>query len=166
MSLISDKFILKGKDLLGLQEWCEKKGHHKFRAQQLFEWMYSHGECNPHAMSNLSKDLINDLISDCILKTIEIEKVSSSKNDSTNKFLFKTMDNHFIETVSMIEDARHTVCISSQIGCNLDCDFCATASMGIIRNLCTGEIVDQLGFIREKIEKPITNIVFMGLGEP
>ena len=163
---ISDKFTIKGKGLSELQVWCEKKGHPKFRAQQLFEWMYFHGESNPNDMSNLSKDLINDLISNCILRTIEIEKVSISKNKTTNKFLFRTKDDRFIETVSMVEDARHTVCISSQIGCNLDCDFCATATMGIIRNLDTGEIVDQLGYIREKIEIPITNIVFMGMGEP
>ena len=162
----SDKFIIKGKDLSELQEWCNKKGHPKFRAQQLFEWMYFHGESNPMAMSNLSKNLINDITTDCILQTLAVEKVSSSENESTHKFLFKTMDNRFIETVSMVEDNRHTVCISSQIGCNLDCDFCATATMGIIRNLNTGEIVDQLGFIREKVETPITNIVFMGMGEP
>lgn len=162
----SDKFIIKGKDLPEIQEWCEKKGHPKFRAQQLFEWMYFHGESSPVGMSNLSKSLINDLMDDCILQTLALEKVASCENDSTHKFLFKTMDNHYIETVSMVEDNRHTVCISSQIGCNLDCDFCATASMGIIRNLNTGEIVDQLGFIRKKIEIPITNIVFMGMGEP
>jgi len=166
MLTITDKFIIKGKDLLELQDWCEKKGHSKFRAQQLFEWMYFHGESNPKAMSNLSEDLINDLISDCILQTLEIEKVSLSKNETTNKFLFKTKDECFIETVSMVENTRHTVCISSQIGCNLDCDFCATATMGIIRNLNTGEIIDQLGFIRERVDTPITNIVFMGMGEP
>ena len=140
---ISDKFIIKGKDLSGLQDWCIKKGYPKFRAQQLFEWMYFHGESNPQAMSNLSNDLIENLISDCIVQTLEIEKVSSSQNESTNKFLFKTEDNRFIETVSMIENTRHTVCISSQIGCNLECDFCATATMGNVRNLNTGEIIDQ-----------------------
>ena len=162
----SDKFIIKGKDLPEIQEWCDKKGHPKFRAQQLFEWMYFHGESSPAAMSNLSKNLINDLTDYCIIQTLALEKVASCENDSTHKFLFKTMDNHYIETVSMVEDDRHTVCISSQIGCNLDCDFCATATMGIIRNLNAGEIVDQLGFIRKKIEIPITNIVFMGMGEP
>jgi len=162
----SDKFIMKGKDLFELQEWCEKKGHPKFRAQQLFEWMYFHGEIDPHQMSNLSKELINDLTSNCILQTLEIEKVSSSRSEATNKFLFRTLEGRFIETVSMVEENRHTVCVSSQIGCNVDCDFCATATMGIIRNLNTGEIVDQLKIIREKVESPITNVVFMGMGEP
>ena len=162
----SDKFIIKGKDLSEIQEWCSKQGHPKFRAQQIFEWIYFHGVSSPAAMSNLSKNLINDLTDHCILQTLDFEKVASSKNESTHKFLFKTMDNHFIETVSMVENNRHTVCISSQIGCNLDCDFCATATMGIIRNLHAGEIIDQLGFVRQKIETPITNIVFMGMGEP
>ena len=162
----SDKFIMKGKDISELQDWCDKTGHPKFRAQQLFEWMYCHGESNPKRMTNLSKPLINDLQADCILQTLEIEKVSSSENEATNKLLFRTVDNRFIETVSMVEDNRHTVCISSQIGCSVDCDFCATASMGIIRNLNTGEIIDQLNYIREKVEITITNIVFMGMGEP
>ncbi len=163
---ITDKFILKGKSLLELQQWCEKNGHSKFRAQQIYEWMYFHATSDPLSMKNLSKKLINNLSSNCILQTLEIEKISSSSNESTNKFLLKTKDNHYIETVSMIEKNRHTVCISSQIGCNVDCDFCATASMGIIRNLRTGEIIDQLNIVKNNIEHRITNIVFMGMGEP
>ena len=66
----------------------------------------------------------------------------------------------------MVEKDRHTICISSQIGCNVDCDFCATASMGLIRNLVTGEIIDQAIAIRNIVKEPITNVVFMGMGEP
>ena len=66
----------------------------------------------------------------------------------------------------MVEDKRHTVCLSSQAGCALDCDFCATASMGLIRNLITGEIIDQAIAIRRLVKEPITNVVFMGMGEP
>ena len=86
--------------------------------------------------------------------------------DQSVKFLFRTEDDHFIESVSMIDGNRHTICISSQIGCALDCSFCETGKMGLNRNLSTGEIVDQLLFIKELISKPITNVVFMGMGEP
>jgi 23S rRNA (adenine2503-C2)-methyltransferase len=166
MLINTDKFTIKGKSLDEIQNWCISKGHLKFRGQQIFEWMYHHGESNPNQMTNLSPGVIEALKNECIIQTLEIEKVSSSNNENTKKLLFKTLDNKFIETVSMIEDGRHTVCISSQIGCNVDCDFCATASMGIIRNLNTGEIVDQLNYIRNNIETPISNIVFMGMGEP
>jgi len=94
------------------------------------------------------------------------KKISSSENESTQKFLFKTNDNHFIETVSMVEGNRHTICLSSQVGCNVDCTFCATGKMGIIRNLNSGEIVDQLNLIKKNVLNPITNVVFMGMGEP
>ena len=166
MLTTNNKTILKGKNLTELQNWCLKYNYNKFRAKQLYEWMYFHVESNPEKMNNLSKRLIVQLQSECILSTLKIEKISSSKNENTQKFLFRTADNHFIETVSMIEGSRHTVCISSQIGCNVDCDFCATASMGIIRNLKTGEIIDQLGIVKKSVDNPITNIVFMGMGEP
>jgi len=82
------------------------------------------------------------------------------------KFLLKTNDNKLVESVSMIDKKRHTVCISSQIGCNVDCDFCATGKMGIDRNLNVGEIIEQLIIVKKNTSVPITNIVFMGMGEP
>ena len=91
---------------------------------------------------------------------------SESKIDKSTKFLLQTNDNYNIETVSMIENNRHTVCLSSQIGCSVDCDFCATGKMGIIRNLSSGEIIEQIITIMNHINIPITNIVFMGMGEP
>ena len=102
----------------------------------------------------------------CILQTLKIIQKLQSKTDGSVKILFCTHDNNFIETVSMLEDKRHTVCISSQAGCSLDCDFCATGKYGVGRNLTTGEIVDQLIYIRKHIKSPITNVVFMGMGEP
>ena len=79
---------------------------------------------------------------------------------------FTNNDSNYIESVSMIDNNRHTVCLSSQIGCSVDCDFCATGKMGIIRNLDCGEIIQQLIIISNERETPITNIVFMGMGEP
>ena len=95
-----------------------------------------------------------------------MEKKIPSQKEASVKILFRTEDNQFIETVSMVDGSRHTVCISSQVGCALDCSFCATGQMGLQRNLSTGEIVDQLIFVRENIKQPVTNVVFMGMGEP
>ncbi len=95
-----------------------------------------------------------------------MEKKIPSQKEASVKILFRTEDNQFIETVSMVDKNRHTVCLSSQVGCALDCHFCATGKMGLKRNLSTGEIVDQLIYVRESIDQPITNVVFMGMGEP
>jgi 23S rRNA (adenine2503-C2)-methyltransferase len=95
-----------------------------------------------------------------------VENKLLSKEDKSVKILFRTHDSNFIETVSMVDKNRHTVCLSSQVGCALDCHFCATGKMGLKRNLSTGEIVDQLMYVRESIDQPITNVVFMGMGEP
>ena len=117
-------------------------------------------------MNNISKELKNIIDNQCTLNTLEIEKIDKSSVEKTQKILFKTHDGHYIESVSMVEKDRHTICISSQIGCNVDCDFCATATMGLIRNLVTGEIIDQAIAIRNIVKEPITNVVFMGMGEP
>ena len=158
--------ILKGMGMREIEDWCQSFDQPPYRGKQIFEWMYSQGIVDPFKMSNLPCDFQQNLQENCILDTLHIEKITSSELEETNKFLFKTLDDHYIETVSMVEDNRHTVCISSQIGCNLDCDFCATAKMGIIRNLSQGEMVDQLLHIRHHIDAKITNVVFMGMGEP
>ena len=96
-----------------------------------------------------------------------MEKLTKKiESNETAKFLFQTQSNHLIESVSMIENDRHTICLSSQVGCAVDCDFCATGKMGFKKNLSSGEIIDQLLFIKKNIKIPITNIVFMGMGEP
>ena len=146
--------------------WCEELGESNFRGKQLFEWMYRQGSMSFEKMTNISKTFRSYLISNCIVRTLSIEKSLTSNLDQSVKFLFRTEDDHFIESVSMIDGNRHTICISSQIGCALDCSFCETGKMGLNRNLSTGEIVDQLLFIKELISKPITNVVFMGMGEP
>ena len=149
-----------------LQSWCLEAGESKYRGVQLFEWMYRHGITSFASMSNVKKSFREHLEKNCIIQTLQVEKKIPSQKEASVKILFRTEDNQFIETVSMVDGSRHTVCISSQVGCALDCSFCATGQMGLQRNLSTGEIVDQLIFVREKIEQPITNVVFMGMGEP
>ena len=161
-----NKTVLKGMSLKEIEQWCQSQKLSNFRAKQIYQWMYRHGVSKADNMKNLSKDLQKKIDESCVLETLKIEKIDESNTEPTQKILFKTIDNHFIEAVSMLEGNRHTICISSQIGCNVDCDFCATASMGLIRNLMTGEIIDQAIAIRRIVKTPITNVVFMGMGEP
>ena len=149
-----------------LQSWCLEAGQSSYRGQQLFEWMYRHGISSFEDMSNVNKSFREYLENNCIIQTLDVEQMFPSKVDKSAKILFRTIDDQFIETISMIDKDRHTVCISSQIGCALDCGFCETGRMGLKRNLSTGEIVDQLIFVRENEKQPITNVVFMGMGEP
>ena len=149
-----------------LQSWCVEAGESRFRGVQLFEWMYHHGSTSFASMLNVKKSFREHLEKNCIIQTLQMEKNIPSQKEESVKILFRTEDDQFIETVSMIDGNRHTVCISSQVGCALDCSFCATGQMGLQRNLSTGEIVDQLIFVRENIKQPVTNVVFMGMGEP
>ena len=149
-----------------LQSLCIEAGESKFRGGQLFEWMYRHGISSFDSMSNVNKSFREHLNEHFIIQTLAVENQFPSKEDKSVKILFRTHDGHFIETVSMVDKNRHTVCLSSQVGCALECHFCATGKMGLKRNLSTGEIVDQLIYVRESIDQPITNVVFMGMGEP
>ena len=149
-----------------LQTLCVDAGESKFRGGQLFEWMYRHGISSFDSMSNVKKSFREHLNENFIIQTLTVENKLPSKEDKSVKILFRTHDGHFIETVSMVDKNRHTVCLSSQVGCALDCHFCATGKMGLKRNLSTGEIVDQLIYVRESIDQSITNVVFMGMGEP
>ena len=160
------KIVLKGMSLEMIQEWAINQGQTKYRGTQLFEWMYRHGIQKTNKMTNISGSFRKFLEENCDLMTLEIDKITEEISEPTCKILFKTRDNHFIETVSMLDRKRHTVCLSSQIGCSLGCTFCATATMGLIRNLTAGEIVDQLIWVRNLVDEPVTNIVFMGMGEP
>ena len=161
-----EKICIKGMSQEELQSLCVDAGESKFRGGQLFEWMYRHGISSFDSMSNVNKSFREYLSENFTIQTLTVENKLPSKEDKSLKILFRTHDGHFIETVSMVDNNRHTVCLSSQVGCALDCDFCATGKLGLKRNLSTGEIVDQLIYVREGIDQPITNVVFMGMGEP
>ena len=155
---------IKGMTLAELKEFLMLHNYPKYRADQIYTWMYKRGVFEFNSMHNLSRDLVAFLNNNCILKTLDLSKTIQSHQ--TIKFLFKTKMNMFIESVSMIDNNRHTLCLSSQVGCNVDCDFCATGKMGFKQNLSAGEIIDQLLCIKNFIKTPVTNIVFMGMGEP
>ena len=163
----NDKIMLKGMSLEALKTWCKETNLPNFSAQQLYEWIYLHGVNDFDLMQNISINNRKFLKENCVLIALDLDSKTVSENQNTIKYLFKTNDNNFLESVSMIDESgRHTVCVSSQSGCNLGCDFCATAKMGLMKNLSAAEIIDQLIIIRNLSKKPINNVVYMGMGEP
>ena len=161
-----NKINLLGKDLSELHRLSDKHNFPKFHSNQLYKWMYQKKIVNIKNMTDIPLSLKTILIKNCNMNLLTTEQQFNSKVDDTIKYLFKTNDNNLIESVSMVERNRHTVCISSQIGCSVDCSFCATGRMGIIRNLDAGEIIQQLIIISKDRKEQITNVVFMGMGEP
>ena len=162
----TDKTSLIGKSLEGLVKICEDNDVKSFRAKQLFNWLYRNKVNDFDAFNNLPKELITFLRSEYCIHPLTFVRATKSTSELTNKFLFKTQSGALIESVLMNDDDRVTLCLSTQVGCALDCKFCATAKMGFKENLKPGEIVDQYLMISQKINKQITNIVFMGMGEP
>jgi 23S rRNA (adenine2503-C2)-methyltransferase len=160
-----------------LQEFTDEMGLQSFRSDQLFQWLYQKGVHSFDEMTNLSKDLRTRLKEVATVPTIEHVRQQESK-DGTIKFLFKLQgeEEHKVESVlipTFYPDGaadRLTVCVSSQVGCVFGCSFCATGKMGFFRSLTHGEIVDQVQYIddlcEEKFGKGITNVVYMGMGEP
>ncbi len=117
-------------------------------------------------MDNLPQSLRQQLAEQCRLQTATIDTVTTSPDESTKKYLLRLTDDSLVETVSMVQGDRHTVCLSSQVGCNVGCTFCATATMGLQRNLTTGEMIDQFLLVQQERGVKVTNVVFMGMGEP
>ena len=146
-------------------------GEKSFRAKQLYEWIWQKGETDFNNMSNLSKVFRETLIAHYEIFTIELDKEQRSI-DGTIKFRFKLHDGNFIESVliPVEKDKRFTVCVSSQVGCSLACKFCATGQMKRMRNLEYAEIFDQVVGVNKICEQvyghKLTNIVYMGMGEP
>lgn len=146
-------------------------GEKKFRAKQVYEWLWQKGAHTFEEMTNLSKALRAVLQENFVIRAIEEDKVQRSL-DGTIKSRFRLHDGHLIEAVliPVPKDKRFTVCVSSQVGCSLSCTFCATGRMKRLRNLDPAEIYDQVLLVnRQSLEyfgHPLTNIVFMGMGEP
>ncbi|MDZ7716936.1 MAG: 23S rRNA (adenine(2503)-C(2))-methyltransferase RlmN [Balneolaceae bacterium] len=174
---IQDNVDLKSLTKPELLEFCEELGLQSYRSDQIFQWLYQKGASNFEEMTNLSKDLRSRLDNIATVKKIELVTKQESA-DGTMKFLFQLQDEdqNKVEAV-LIPDFypdgaanRLTVCVSSQVGCVYGCSFCATGKMGLFRSLTHGEIVDQVQYINEvceeKFDKKITNIVYMGMGEP
>ena len=158
--------VLVGKSIEQLQEFAESLGHEAYRGTQLYDWIYLKNVHELDKMTNLPIKFKEKIEEFGVIRPIKKLQVSISKSNKTRKFLFLLSNGEKIESVLMKERNRLTICLSTQIGCAVDCAFCATGKMGFKRNLSVAEIVDQYLQIQRESRKVITNIVFMGMGEP
>lgn len=147
-----------------LEEQILKLGEKKFRASQIWEWLYIKKVTTFDEMRNLSKELIEKLKNNFSFNYITIKRKQES--DLTNKYLFELQDGNYIEAVLMKHDYGTSICVSSQVGCNMGCTFCESGRLKKVRNLNTYEIVEQLILIEKETKNRIDSVVIMGIGEP
>lgn len=147
-----------------LTAWVKAQGQPAYRGKQLHQWIYQKGIRSLEEVTVFSKKWRSE-VKDFPIGRSHLH-FRSQAPDGTVKYLLKLTDGHIIEAVGIPSDRRLTVCVSSQIGCPMACDFCATGKGGYIRNLETYEIVDQVLTVQEDFERRVSNIVFMGMGEP
>lgn len=152
-----------------LEEFFNTLNEKKFRARQVYEWLWQKQAHSFEAMTNLSKELRVKLNDHFTLPALKVDATQHSA-DGTVKSRFRTHDNHLVEGVLIPTESRNTACVSSQVGCSLSCKFCATGYMDRKRNLDFDEIYDEVVLINQQCEKvygkKLSNIVFMGMGEP
>lgn len=157
---------LKGLSREELTQLISEIGEKPFRSKQIWSWIYFHRITQFEQMTNIAKPLRQKLSEMACISSLKTVQKSESKSSGTVKFLFELQDGKCIESVYIPEKNRRTLCISTQVGCALGCRFCATGSMGFIRNLKPHEIVDQVICAWRELEERPTNIVVMGMGEP
>ena len=136
----------------------------KFRSTQIYDWLYVKRVKSFDEMTNLSKTLINQLNNDFLINHLEI--VKEEKDKDVSKYLFKLYDENYVETVLMEHNYGLSLCVSSEVGCNMGCIFCESGRLKKVRNLYAYEIVLQILMIEERIKRRISHIVVMGIGEP
>ncbi len=167
----NDRINLLNFDLPSLEAWFSEIGDKPFRAKQVIKWIYHHGVTDFSAMTNLSKSLRAQLEEKACIRFPEVVTEQKSR-DGTRKWLIRIDEKNSVETVFIPETDRGTLCISSQVGCPLDCKFCSTAQQGFNRNLTTAEIIGQVWIANQVLgyfetgKRVVSNIVFMGMGEP
>jgi 23S rRNA (adenine2503-C2)-methyltransferase len=156
----------------GLREYFASIGEKSFRADQLMKWIYQAGESDFEKMTNINKSLRSKLQANCEIRAPEISEYQQA-TDGTIKFAIILDGGQEVETVWIPETDRATLCVSSQVGCALECTFCSTAQQGFNRNLTVAEIIGQvwrvatfIGLSKDTSQRPITNVVMMGMGEP
>ncbi|TXB66230.1 23S rRNA (adenine(2503)-C(2))-methyltransferase RlmN [Phaeodactylibacter luteus] len=171
MSATTDKADIRKMSLSDVEAAVLAMGEKKFRAKQVYEWLWKKGARSFSEMTNLSKPFREELEKHYAIHAIATDQVQRSL-DGTIKSRFRLHDGHLIESVliPVPADNRYTVCVSSQVGCSLSCTFCATGRMKRLRNLDAAEIYDQVVMVNAQCEEafghPLTNIVYMGMGEP
>ena len=152
------------KSLKDLEIYFESIGEKKYKASQLFEWLYQKRVSSFDDMSNIKKEIIEKLKQDFYIDELHIEKIE--KDVDVNKYLFSLSDGNLIEAVLMMHDYGKSLCISSEVGCNMGCKFCESGRLKKVRNLLSSEMVLQILQIEKEIKDRISHIVIMGIGEP
>ena len=173
MIVLKKKKELKSLTRNKLIDWFQKNNIQGFRAKQVFNWIYKNGVNSLVEMENLPSKLIDELTQTCHLMNLKLDNKKIA-TDGTLKYLWQLEDGETVESVYLPyeKEGRHSVCISTQIGCAMGCKFCATGTDGLIRDLTVAEIIDQILKIQHDISDKkfgnphITNVVFMGMGEP
>ena len=148
-----------------LKEYFVQKGEKPFRASQIIEWVYRHRIASFDEITNMKKSVIEELKKDFYLPTLECETRQISK-DGTQKFLFRLADGNLIETVLMQQEYGYSVCVTTEVGCNMNCCFCASGMKKKLRNLDTQEMVLQILMVAKLAEVRVSHVVVMGIGEP
>ena len=156
---------IKDYDLNELKEELTNLGEKPFRAEQIFKWLYQEKVKDFSEMTNLSLELREKLKQNYTICNFKILRKQESK-DGTIKYLFDVLDGNAIETVLMSYHHGYSICVSSQIGCKMGCKFCASTGINFIRSLSSGEIVEQILAVEQDTGVRISNVVFMGIGEP
>lgn len=151
------------KEMLG--EYLISKNEKPFRATQIYEWLYRNKITSFDEITNMKKTFIEDLKKDFILDTLECV-INQKSSDGTQKFLFRLSDGNLIETVLMCHDYGYSVCVTTQVGCNMGCVFCASGMKKKLRNLETYEIVLQVFTVAALADVRVSHVVIMGIGEP
>jgi 23S rRNA (adenine2503-C2)-methyltransferase len=144
-------------------------GKERYRGMQIFRWIHERGALSFDEMTNLPASFRTEIAERFGIGALSLREVRSSSDLSTDKYLWECADSALVESVIIRDEGRITACISSQVGCKMGCRFCRTGGMGFIRNLTPGEIIDQLVGMRRRLAvtgEDISNIVFMGMGEP
>ena len=145
---MNERLNLKNYSIDSLRERLPRWGLEPYRAEQIAAWLYQRGVENPECMTDLSKEVRRRLVSESDTRALDVASVAHSV-DGTAKAVLEARDGSQVEAVLIPEEARNTLCISTQVGCPLACDFCATGALGWKRNLTTAEIVDQVCRMRE-----------------
>ena len=174
---MNQRVNLLGLDAEGLARWCESRGERPFRARQLLRWIHQHGEADFAAMSDLAKTFRAALAEHAMVQSPAVISDHQS-DDGTRKWLLDVGGGNAIETVFIPETSRGTLCVSTQAGCAVNCRFCSTGKQGFSRNLTVDEVVGQLWWAQRElkraalaagsgpVDRPVSNVVFMGMGEP
>lgn len=157
---------LKGMTLKELESFMKSMGEPAFRARQVAQWVYQKGVDSIEEMSNLSRELRAKLAAKANIPALKIRTKQVSNIDGTTKYLFLLEDGHGVESVLMKYDYGQTVCVSSQVGCRMGCNFCASTLGGLVRNLTAGEILDQVLAVQKDSGERVSRVVIMGSGEP